>query len=118
MVEQHVTLTDRAAQKVMEYLAADGDGSEQALRLGVRGEGCSGFKYSLAFDQATDTDRRVTDRGVTVLIDETALPLVSGSEIDFVDGIEGKGFTVGNPNVVASCGCGQSFRVLDDAGDE
>jgi len=107
-----VTLTDKGAEKVREYLAAQGaDITAAGLRVGVRGGGCSGFQYQLAFDEARDDDRVFEDHGVRLLVDPQALEYVDGSQIDYIDALTGAGFKVENPNVVAACGCGSSFRV-------
>ena len=110
-----ITLTDTGAEKVREFLAAQGADIETAgLRVGVRGGGCSGFQYNLAFDQQRDGDTVFEDHGLKLLVDRTSLPYVSGSIIDYVDSLQGAGFQVNNPNVVAACGCGSSFRVADE----
>ena len=84
------------------------------LRVGVRGGGCSGFQYALAFDEQRDEDTVFEDKGIRLLVDPASLPYVRGSIIDFVDGLQGAGFKVDNPNVVAACGCGSSFRVAEE----
>lgn len=110
-----ITLTEKGAEKVQEFLASQGDQASAAgLRVGVRGGGCSGFQYALAFDQKRDGDTLFEDQGITLLVDNASLPYVGGSVIDFVDGLQGAGFKVDNPNVVAACGCGSSFRVADE----
>src|SRR5579884_1756065 len=110
-----ITLTDKGAEKVREFLATQPETTLTAgLRVGVRGGGCSGFQYALAFDQQRDGDRVFEDKGIRLLVDHSSLPYVSGSTIDFVDGLQGAGFKVDNPNVIAACGCGSSFRVADE----
>lgn len=109
---QAIILTEKAAEKVMELRGEGSD--EQALRVAVRGGGCSGFQYALAFDQVKDDDHVFTDRGVNVVVDKVSMQFVFGSEVDFVDGLQGAGFQVNNPNVVAACGCGSSFQVRDE----
>ena len=110
-----ITLTDKGAEKVREFIAAQGaDVQTAGLRVGVRGGGCSGFQYNLAFDEQRDGDAVFEDRGIKLLVDRPSLPYVSGSFIDFVDSMQGAGFQVNNPNVVAACGCGSSFRVADE----
>jgi iron-sulfur cluster assembly protein len=110
-----ITITDKGAEKVREFLAAQGVSVESAgLRVGVRGGGCSGFQYNLAFDEQRDGDAVFEDRGLKLLVDRPSLPYVSGSIIDYVDSMQGAGFQVNNPNVVAACGCGSSFRVADE----
>jgi iron-sulfur cluster assembly protein len=110
-----ITLTDKGAEKVREFLAAQSTVAATAgLRVGVRGGGCSGFQYALAFDEQRDDDRVFEDKGIRLLVDRPSLPYVEGSVIDFVDGLQGAGFKVDNPNVIAACGCGSSFRVAED----
>jgi iron-sulfur cluster assembly protein len=112
-----ITLTDKAADKVKELLAVQDDASEQALRVAVRGGGCSGFQYALAFDKAREDDHVFEHNGVSVIVDKVSMQFVFGSEVDFVDGLQGAGFAVNNPNVVAACGCGSSFQVREDAAE-
>ena len=113
-----ITLSERAAEKVKELLSEQPDGSEQALRVAVRGGGCSGFQYALAFDAPKEGDHRFTDRGVPVVVDKTSMQFVFGSEVDWVDGLQGAGFSVNNPNVVAACGCGSSFQVKEETAEQ
>ena len=108
-----VTLTDIAAQKVGEFLT----GQEQAqagLRVAVRGGGCSGFQYQLALDEQRDGDRIFEYEGIRIIVDEMSLRYVDGSTVDYTESLMGSGFQVNNPNVVAACGCGSSFRVADE----
>jgi iron-sulfur cluster assembly protein len=110
-----ISLTDNGALKVREFLSAQAVVAETAgLRVGVRGGGCSGFQYALAFDEERDGDTVFEDKGIRLLVDNASLPYVRGSVIDFVDGLQGAGFKVENPNVVAACGCGSSFRVAEE----
>ena len=110
-----VTITDKGAEKVREFLASQNADVETAgLRVGVRGGGCSGFQYQLAFDERRDDDVVFEDHGLRILVDTQSLPYVDGSSIDYVDSLQGAGFQVNNPNVVAACGCGSSFRVADE----
>ena len=113
--ESAITLTDKAADKIRELLAGQDDAESQALRVAVRGGGCSGFQYALAFDRRKDDDHVFDDRGVAVIVDKTSMQFVFGSEVDYVEGLQGAGFCVNNPNVVAACGCGSSFQVREDA---
>ena len=110
-----ITLTDKGAEKVSEFLASQPEATVAAgLRVGVRGGGCSGFQYALAFDEQREGDTVFEDKGIRLLVDRPSLPYVKGSVIDFVDGLQGAGFKVDNPNVIAACGCGSSFRVADE----
>jgi len=113
--EAAITLTDKAAEKIGELLGSQAEAEQQALRVAVRGGGCSGFQYALAFDQVKDDDHVFEVDGVAVLVDKVSMQFVFGSEVDYVEGLQGAGFQVNNPNVVAACGCGSSFQVKDDA---
>ena len=110
-----VNLTGKGAEKVREFLGSQGlDESSAGLRVGVRGGGCSGFQYQLAFDEQREGDAIFEHGGLRLLVDNQSLPHVDGSTIDYVDSLQGAGFQVNNPNVVAACGCGSSFRVAED----
>jgi iron-sulfur cluster assembly accessory protein len=110
-----VQFTPKGAEKVREFLESQGaDITSAGLRVGVRGGGCSGFQYQLAFDDEHDGDAIFEDQGLRILVDAQSLPYVDGSQIDYVDSLQGAGFQVNNPNVVAACGCGSSFRVEDE----
>jgi iron-sulfur cluster assembly protein len=115
--QEAITLTDKATEKINELLSAQ-DASEQALRVAVRGGGCSGFQYALAFDKPRDDDHVFQHNGVSVVVDKVSMQFVFGSEVDYVDGLQGAGFAVNNPNVVAACGCGSSFQVREDAAEQ
>ena len=110
-----ITFTERGAEKVQEFLASQGAEIQTAgLRVGVRGGGCSGFQYALAFDTKRDGDEVFEDHGLKILVDGPSLPYVRGAIVDYVEGLQGAGFKVDNPNVIAACGCGSSFRVADE----
>ena len=110
-----IEFTSKGAEKVHEFLSAqEADTSSAGLRVGVRGGGCSGFQYQLAFDERRDGDIVFEDHGLQLLVDPQSLSYVDGSQIDYVDSLQGAGFQVNNPNVVAACGCGSSFRVADE----
>jgi len=110
-----INLTEIAAEKIAELVANQPEGEEQALRVAVRGGGCSGFQYALAFDSKSEDDHVFEHRGVSVIVDKASMQFVFGSEVDYVEGLTGAGFQVNNPNVVAACGCGSSFQVKDEA---
>jgi iron-sulfur cluster assembly protein len=114
--ESAVTITDTAAEKIRDLVAAsEGD---QVLRIAVKGGGCSGFQYALALDTSKSEDTVFEHNGVGVVVDKVSMQFVFGSEVDYVDGLQGAGFTVNNPNVVAACGCGSSFQVREDAAEQ
>lgn len=105
-----VTLSEKAAKHVANYIAKRGRGV--GLRLGVRTSGCSGMAYKLEFaDEAQDDDCRFESHGVTVLIDPKSLPYLDGTELDYAREGLNEGFRFNNPNVKDACGCGESFKV-------
>ena len=105
-----VTITDRAAKRVKEIVAAET--AARLLRVSVEGGGCSGFQYHFELVPASNSDDiRIERDGATVVIDQVSLPFLEGSEIDFVDDLIGASFRIKNPNATASCGCGTSFSV-------
>ena len=104
-----VTLTDAAASKVAELLAQEGT-DELALRVAVRPGGCSGFSYEMFFDSEIADDDVVREFGaVKVVVDPTSADLLTGSTLDYADGLTDAGFHVTNPNATRTCGCGSSF---------
>jgi iron-sulfur cluster assembly protein len=109
-----VTLTDIAAEKVRDFINGQAAEGDIGLRVGVRGGGCSGFQYALALDERRDDDHVFEANTIRVFVDPASLQYVDGSTVDFTESFQGSGFEVSNPNVVASCGCGSSFRVADE----
>ena len=110
-----IDITDKGAEKVHEFLSAQqAEAGLAGLRVGVRGGGCSGFQYQLAFDEQRDSDLVFESHGLKLLVDRESLQFVSGSTIDYEESLQGAGFKVNNPNVVAACGCGSSFRVAEE----
>ncbi len=110
-VEQFVSITNLAASKVLEIRNAESIESDFSLRVRVVGGGCAGFSYDLYFDNQTEIDRRFDINGVDVVIDEMSLMYLMGTEIDYVESLQGAGFKFHNPNVKSTCGCGSSFAV-------
>ena len=108
-----VTLTEIATKKVSEFLASQ-EQPEAGLRVAVKGGGCSGFQYQLALDEQRDGDKIFEHDGIRSIVDELSLQYVDGSTVDYTESLMGAGFQVNNPNVVAACGCGSSFRVADE----
>jgi iron-sulfur cluster assembly protein len=110
-----IEITDKGAEKVHEFLASQqADASVAGLRVGVRGGGCSGFQYQLAFDEQRESDVVFESHGLKLLVDGESMQFVRGSTIDYEESLQGAGFKVNNPNVVAACGCGSSFRVAEE----
>jgi iron-sulfur cluster assembly protein len=120
MIEQQpttvVSLTDAAVMKLTE-LTREETNPAIGLRVYVYSGGCSGFRYGMMLEDAPTPEDRVMDvSGIKVYVDGQSVDLLSGSQIDYVDTLMGAGFTVNNPNAVAACGCGSSFRTADDGG--
>ena len=109
--EGMINITALAAAKVNEIRQAEGIEGALGLRLRVVGGGCAGFSYDLYFDESTEVDRRFEVNGVNVVVDEMSLMYLAGTEIDYVEGLQGAGFKFNNPNVKSTCGCGSSFSV-------
>ncbi len=104
-----ITLTDSAMAAVNRFMTSL-DKPVAGLRIRVEGGGCSGFKYSLKLEETGAEGDQVVEMGdITLLVDETSAPLLSGVTMDFVESMEGSGFTFTNPNASSSCGCGKSF---------
>src|ERR1700710_1397657 len=99
-----IAFTEKGADKVHEFLAGQDAATPSAgLRVGVRGGGCSGFQYQLAFDEQRDSDVVFESHGLKLLVDQESLQFVRGSTIDYEESLQGAGFKVNNPNVVAAC---------------
>jgi iron-sulfur cluster assembly protein len=107
-----VTITPRAAQEIRKIKTENNIPDSHALRLGVKGGGCSGMSYVLAFDEAPkERDTIYEAEGLTVHIDPKSQFYLSGTVLDFSGGLNGKGFVFNNPNAARTCGCGNSFGV-------
>ena len=111
-VENEIKITEKAAQEVLKIMEENSIPDTYGLRVGVKGGGCSGFKYALGFDaQSKEGDTIIHEKNVKLFVDGKSLFYLSGTELDFTDGLNGKGFIFNNPNAVKSCGCGESFSV-------
>ena len=104
-----VKLTRKALETVRGMIIKEGLGPESGLRISVVGGGCSGFQYSLSFDEPKDGDRITVIDGVNVFVDEVSLPYIAGITLDFVEGLHNAGFRFDNPRASRTCGCGSSF---------
>ena len=106
-----VKLSERAAQEVQRFRTEHNFGEDMVLRIGVAGGGCSGFNYTLAFDDKFDEagDSRYEHHGVAVVVDKKSALYLDGTTVDWYHTLEKQGFTFENPNAVKSCGCGSSF---------
>ena len=106
-----VTLTPTAITKVKEIMAQQNP-VPQGLRIGVVGGGCSGFSYSMSFENnAGMMDKSYNFDGLKVFVDATSVMYLNGCVVDYVETLEGAGFKFENPNVKSTCGCGSSFSV-------
>ena len=111
-----LALTDAAAAKVLE-LAKGETNPLIGPRVYIVAGGCSGYRYGMMLEDApTAEDNLVMEKGIRVYVDGQSVQYINGSQIDYIDTLMGAGFTVNNPNAVASCGCGSSFRTESDAG--
>src|SRR5437764_14474775 len=109
-----ITLTDNGAEKVREFLTKQSSGVDTAgLRVGVRGGGCSGFQYALAFDVERDGDSVFESHGIRLLVDGQSMPYVSGAQVAYVAGLQGAGAQVNNRNVIEPRACASSVRAPD-----
>ena len=104
-----ITLTERAARQI-ESMHRDSAAAGQLLRVFVETGGCSGFQYGMSFDAPKEGDEQLESSGVRFLIDAASHAYMEGSNIDFDDGLQGKGFEIQNPNAQSTCGCGKSFN--------
>jgi iron-sulfur cluster assembly protein/iron-sulfur cluster insertion protein len=104
-----ITLTPRAAEQVRSMRAAS-SATAGRLRVFVEEGGCSGSQYGMSFDEVKPGDATFESQGVAILVDPASLVKLQGSNIDFDDGLHGKGFEIKNPNAKENCGCGKSFN--------
>lgn len=112
-----ITITEQAAHKVRAMLADEEQPESLYLRVGVQHGGCSGFSYGMGFDtDKSDTDLELNQQGIRVLIHKESQPLLQGTVIDYKESMMGGGFSITNPNAIATCGCGSSFRTATEAG--
>lgn len=111
-----INISESATDKIKELLASE-ESPNLFLRIGVKAGGCSGFSYGMGFDdEQKDDDKIFTIHGLKVVVDEDSSKYLFGVEIDYTDAGMGGGFSINNPNAVASCGCGSSFKVKDEEG--
>lgn len=109
---QEILITEKAARQIQKIKEENSIPDSHGLRVGVKGGGCSGFSYTLGFDELNkEVDTVIEDHGVKLFVDGKSLFYLMGTELDFSDGLNGKGFIFNNPNASKTCGCGQSFGV-------
>jgi len=103
-----VTFSAVAEQKIRELIKEEQDAV--GLRVYVRGGGCHGYQYGMAFESKIGEDDSVLEKGdIKVIMDSQSAPLLSGAEVDYVDSLQGSGFSIKNPQAKTTCGCGSSF---------
>ncbi len=107
-----INVTDKAKDEIVTLLDKEGKSLKHNIRVSVKGGGCSGLMYDLAFDaEIKEADEVFEDKGVKILVDKKSLLYLLGTTLDFSDGLNGKGFQFVNPNASRTCGCGESFSV-------
>jgi len=112
IVNDEINLTPKAAAQVQKLKSENNIPESHGLRLGVKGGGCSGLSYVLGFDEKPrDNDKVMEIEGIKVFIDPKSIFYLSGTVLDFSDGLNGKGFVFNNPQATKTCGCGSSFGV-------
>ncbi len=111
-IESEIKITDKAVKEIKRIMDENKIATEFGLRIGVKGGGCSGLTYKLGFDpEMREGDMVIEQNGVKLFVDGKSLFYLNGTELDFSDGLNGKGFIFNNPNATKSCGCGESFGV-------
>lgn len=114
-MEQILTITDAAALQIKEMMKHNDEGN--FLRVAVHGGGCSGLSYGMGFAQeVNEDDLEMNLQDIAVLVDKESAGVLKGTIIDYKQSMMGGGFTIDNPNAIASCGCGSSFRTAKNAG--
>jgi iron-sulfur cluster assembly protein len=112
IVNDEIALTEKAAAEVKRLMAEESIPETYGLRVSVRGGGCSGFSYVMGFDDGPkEADKVVDAYGLRVFVDQKSLFYISGTVLDFSEGLNGKGFVFKNPKAARTCGCGSSFGV-------
>ena len=115
-MEQIINITEDAALQIKDMMKQNEE-EGSFLRVGVKGGGCSGLSYGMGFDQEVkEDDFQFEQFGIKVLVDKESAPILQGTKIDYKQSMMGGGFTIDNPNAIASCGCGSSFRTATAAG--
>lgn len=110
-MQAEIGFSNQAADKVRQLMNAEGNEALK-LRVFVAGGGCSGFSYGFTFDDEVAGDDAIVEReGVTLVVDSLSYQYLLGSEVDYVEDLQGAQFVVSNPNAAATCGCGNSFAI-------
>jgi iron-sulfur cluster assembly protein len=107
-----ISVTDKAVKMLRTFAKKEGLDDEFGVKVGVKGGGCSGLLYTLSIEKGASPDEKIVDNnGIKVFIDKKSYIFLAGTELDFSDGLNGKGFVFQNPNATKTCGCGNSFGV-------
>jgi iron-sulfur cluster assembly protein len=115
-MEGVISLTEAAAFQIKDMMK-ENEEEGAFLRVAVRGGGCSGLSYGMGFDhEASEDDIQFEQHGIQVLVDKASAPILQGTKIDYKQSLMGGGFTIDNPNAIATCGCGSSFRTAQNVG--
>jgi iron-sulfur cluster assembly protein len=115
-MQEVINITEAAASQIREMMV-QGDEVGAHLRVSVKGGGCSGLSYGMGFDRdINEDDHQLEQHGIKVLIDKDSVAILKGTKIDYKESLMGGGFTIDNPNAIASCGCGSSFKTATNAG--
>ena len=110
--EAEIKITEKAATEVSKIMQENSVPQNYGLRVGIKGGGCSGLTYTLGFDaEAKEGDTTIEQFGIKLFVDGKSLFYLSGTELDYTSGLNGKGFLFNNPNAAKTCGCGESFSV-------
>ena len=111
-----ITITEAAAFQIKDMMKQNEENGA-FLRVGVKGGGCSGLSYGMGFDhEMKEDDLQLDQHGIKILIDKESKLILNGTKIDYKESLMGGGFTIDNPNAIASCGCGSSFKTAANAG--
>lgn len=115
-MKRYVEITEAAAFRVKEMMEHNGE-EDSFLRVAVHGGGCSGLTYGLGFDQTkSEDDYEMSQYGISILVSKDDALILEGTVVDYKQSLMGGGFTIDNPNAIASCGCGSSFRTTKKEG--
>ncbi|MBT2682626.1 iron-sulfur cluster assembly accessory protein [Bacillus sp. ISL-37] len=111
-----VILTEEAALQVKDMMKQN-ETEDAYLRVSVKGGGCSGLSYGMGFaHEVEEGDTQLEQHGIKILVDKDSAPVLNGTTISYKQSLMGGGFTIENPNAIASCGCGSSFKTVSNAG--
>lgn len=110
LIESPISLTESAIQEIKHIITEKNIPAEYGLRVGVKGGGCSGMSYVLGFDLQKENDNLYQVGDINIIMEKSHGMYLAGMEIDFVDGLNNRGFSFNNPNATKTCGCGTSFE--------